>query len=43
MRNLKTLTIAAAGALAVLIAFLTVGFHSVKTALINPVKSLRSE
>lgn len=33
----------AAGALAVLIAFLTVGFQSVKAALANPVKSLRSE
>ncbi len=34
---------AAAGALALLIAFLTVGFQSVKAALANPVKSLRSE
>jgi putative ABC transport system permease protein len=34
---------AAAGALAVLIAFLTVGFQSVRAALANPVKSLRSE
>ena len=34
---------AAAGAAAVLIAFLTVGFQSVKAALANPVKSLRSE
>jgi putative ABC transport system permease protein len=33
----------AAGAAAVLIAFLTVGFQSVKAALANPVKSLRSE
>jgi putative ABC transport system permease protein len=33
----------AAGAMAVLIAFLTVGFQSVKAALANPVKSLRSE
>jgi putative ABC transport system permease protein len=34
---------ALAGALAVLIAFLTVGFQSVRAALANPVKSLRSE
>jgi putative ABC transport system permease protein len=34
---------AAAGAAAVLIAFLTVGSQSVKAALANPVKSLRSE
>jgi putative ABC transport system permease protein len=34
---------AGAGALAVLIAFLTVGAQSVKAALANPVESLRSE
>ncbi len=34
---------AVAGLAAVLIAFLTVGFQSVKAALANPVKSLRSE
>jgi putative ABC transport system permease protein len=34
---------AAAGAVAVAIAFLAVGFQSVKAALANPVKSLRSE
>jgi cell division protein FtsX len=34
---------ALAGATAVLVAFLTVGFQSVKAALANPVKSLRSE
>jgi putative ABC transport system permease protein len=34
---------ALAGGLAVVIAFLTVGFQSVKAALANPVKSLRSE
>jgi putative ABC transport system permease protein len=34
---------AGAGVLAVAIAFLTVGFQSVRAALANPVKSLRSE
>lgn len=34
---------AAAGALAVAIAFLTISFQSVRAALANPVKSLRSE
>ncbi len=34
---------AAAGALALLIAFLTVGFQSVKAALANPARSLKSE
>ena len=34
---------AAAGGLAVLIAFLTVGFQSIKAALMNPVKALKSE
>jgi putative ABC transport system permease protein len=34
---------AVAGATAVAVAFLTVGFQSVKAALANPVKSLRSE
>jgi ABC-type antimicrobial peptide transport system permease subunit len=32
-----------AGALTMLIALLTVGFQSVKAALMNPVESLRSE
>jgi putative ABC transport system permease protein len=36
-------TFALAGGIAVLIALLTVGFQSVKAALTNPVKSLRSE
>ena len=34
---------AATGALAMLIAFLTVGGQAVKAALANPVRSLRSE
>lgn len=34
---------AAAGLLALLIAFLTISFQSVKAALLNPVRSLRSE
>jgi putative ABC transport system permease protein len=34
---------AAAGAVAVLLAFLTVSFQSVRAAVVNPVKSLRSE
>ncbi len=34
---------ATAGVLALVVAFLTVGFQSVKAALANPVKSLRSE
>ena len=32
-----------AGVLAMVIAFLTIGFQSVKAALANPVKSLKSE
>jgi len=32
-----------AGGIAVMVAFLTVSFQSVRSALANPVKSLRSE
>jgi putative ABC transport system permease protein len=32
-----------AASAAILITFLTVGFHSIKAAVANPVKSLRSE
>jgi putative ABC transport system permease protein len=34
---------AAAGAISILIAMLTVSFQAIKAALINPVRSLRSE
>jgi putative ABC transport system permease protein len=35
--------IASAGLLAIVIALLTVSFQSIKAALMNPVKSLKSE
>nr|WP_290938333.1 hypothetical protein [Haliscomenobacter sp.] len=41
--DIKWWMFALAGAAAVVIAFLTVGFQSVKAALANPVESLRSE
>jgi putative ABC transport system permease protein len=41
--NIQAWMFVVAGFAAVLIAFLTVGFQSVKAALANPVKSLRSE
>jgi putative ABC transport system permease protein len=41
--DLQSWMFVAAGAAALLIAFLTVGFQSVRAALANPVKSLRSE
>jgi ABC-type antimicrobial peptide transport system permease subunit len=41
--NISAFTFLEAAFLAVLIAFLTVSFQSVRTALMNPVKSLRSE
>jgi len=33
----------AAGSLAVMIAFVTIGFQAVKVGIANPVKSLRTE
>ncbi len=41
--NVQWWAIALAGAGAVLIAFVTISFQSIKAALMNPVKSLRSE
>jgi putative ABC transport system permease protein len=42
-QNISWWVIAAAGLLAVIIAFGTISFQSVKAALMNPVKSLKSE
>ncbi|QQL51327.1 ABC transporter permease [Mucilaginibacter ginkgonis] len=42
-QNIQWWTIIAAGAGAILIAFATISFQSVKAALINPVKSLKAE
>jgi len=41
--NLPWWIFGAAGTLAILIAFLTVSYQSIKAALMNPVTSLRSE
>ncbi|MBC3789240.1 hypothetical protein FHK02_5827 [Spirosoma sp. LMG 31448] len=41
--NIDWWMFALAGAVAISIALLTVSFQSVRTALMNPVKSLRSE
>lgn len=41
--NIPLWTFIASGSAAVIIALLTVGFHAVKAAIANPVKSLRSE
>jgi putative ABC transport system permease protein len=42
-QNVPWWSIASAGVLAIVIAFGTISFQSVKAALTNPVKSLRSE
>jgi len=42
-QNIQWWVLALAGATAILIAFITISFQSVKAALSNPVKSLKSE
>jgi len=41
--NIQWWVFFAAGAVAILIAVITVSFHAVKAAVANPVKSLRTE
>ena len=41
--NIGPLVFLLAGASVILITFLTIGFQAIRAALINPVKSLRSE
>ena len=41
--NMEWWVFVAAGAIAVIVAFLTVGFQSVKAAWADPIESLRSE
>jgi putative ABC transport system permease protein len=42
-QNIQWWVLAVAGIIAILIAFITISFQSIKAALTNPVKSLRSE
>jgi putative ABC transport system permease protein len=41
--NISWWIFALAGALAIVIAFITISFQAIKAAIVNPVKSLRSE
>ncbi len=41
--DLRWITFALAGILTIIIAFLTVGFQAFKTAMINPVESLKND